>query len=84
MPTYLVAFGVSDLSVLTNSSKNLRVFARESVLRDGTYALSVGHQILDTIGEFLDIEYPLEKMDIAAIPDFNAGAMENWGLTTFR
>ena len=32
-------------------------------------------------GEFFDLEYPLPKMDMAGIPDFGPGAMENWGMS---
>ena len=34
--------------------------------------------------KFFDLDFPLGKMDMASIPDFAAGAMENWGLITYR
>lgn len=82
MPTYLVAFSVSQFANLTQDK--FRIFMRPDVQSQGDYLLTVGQNILDTIGSFLGINYPLEKMDVVAVPDFDAGAMENWGLTTYR
>ena len=44
----------------------------------------LGPIILNHYAEYFDLDYPLPKMDMAAIPDFSAGAMENWGLITYR
>jgi aminopeptidase N len=48
------------------------------------YALRIADKILRHYEDFFGIEYPLPKMDMIALPDFNAGAMENWGLVTYR
>jgi hypothetical protein len=44
----------------------------------------VGPLILEYYERHYDLPYPLPKMDLVAVPDFSAGAMENWGLITFR
>merc|ERR1719327_2418277 len=49
-----------------------------------SYALSSCCRALDFYNEFFGIPYPLPKVDMIAIPDFSAGAMENWGLVTYR
>lgn len=46
--------------------------------------MQIASKILNHYEEFFGIEYPLPKMDMIALPDFNAGAMENWGLITYR
>ena len=47
-------------------------------------SLQVAVKTLPYYQKYFDIEYPLPKMDLIAIADFAAGAMENWGLVTYR
>ncbi|XP_053689717.1 aminopeptidase N [Sabethes cyaneus] len=82
MSTYLVAFVVCDFVNLT--SNNFAVWARSDAITSARYALEVGPKILKYLEQFFDIKYPLPKMDMIALPDFSAGAMENWGLITYR
>lgn len=82
MSTYLVAFVVSDFKNLTDG--NFSVWARPSALESARYALEVGPKILRFFESYFNISYPLPKLDMIALPDFGAGAMENWGLVTFR
>lgn len=42
------------------------------------YAKYIGPKVLKFYEEYFDIKFPLPKMDMIAIPDFSAGAMENW------
>lgn len=44
----------------------------------------MGPKCLAYYEKFFNIDYPLPKQDMVAIPDFSAGAMENWGLITYR
>ncbi|XP_023293113.2 aminopeptidase N [Lucilia cuprina] len=82
MSTYLVAYSISDFSKLSNG--NFSVWARHDAIQSASYALSVGPKILKFLEEFFDLKFPLPKMDMIALPDFQAGAMENWGLITYR
>ncbi|KAE8749188.1 hypothetical protein FOCC_FOCC004095 [Frankliniella occidentalis] len=89
MSTYLVAFAVTDFSTLTDAMTPLpkievRLWARPAVLAKGRYAVELTPRILDFFGEYFSVRYPLRKLDLLAIPDFDAGAMENWGLLIFR
>ncbi|XP_026290369.1 aminopeptidase N [Frankliniella occidentalis] len=96
MSTYLVAFAVTDFSYITPRTQRLRraandggeievrLWARPAVLAKGRYAVELTPRILDFFGEYFSVRYPLRKLDLLAIPDFDAGAMENWGLLIFR
>ncbi|KAK3564167.1 hypothetical protein QTP86_009424 [Hemibagrus guttatus] len=89
MSTYLLAFIVSDFkSIQTRTENNIsiRIFAREEAIDagHGEYALNITGTILEFFEDYYKVPYPLSKSDQVALPDFNAGAMENWGLITYR
>ncbi|CAG8584761.1 4647_t:CDS:10 [Funneliformis caledonium] len=92
MSTYLVAFIVGDLGYIeahTTGDHNgkpvlMRVYAPKGDEQHGAFALNVATQALEYFAEVFGIPYPLPKCDMVAVPDFEAGAMENWGLITYR
>nr|XP_033491056.1 aminopeptidase N-like [Epinephelus lanceolatus] len=88
MSTYLLAFIVSDFAYINNTIDDvlIRIFARKSAINagQGEYALNKTGPILKFFEEYYNYSYPLPKSDQIALPDFNAGAMENWGLITYR
>ncbi|XP_074495247.1 endoplasmic reticulum aminopeptidase 1-like isoform X2 [Sebastes fasciatus] len=87
MSTYLVAYIVSDFLSVSKTSRHgvkISVYAVPEKIDQTAYALDAAVKLLDFYNEYFDIPYPLPKQDLAAIPDFEAGAMENWGLTTYR
>lgn len=61
-----------------------RVYTPLGKKEQGRWALEVSVKSLAFYREYFDIPYPLLKMDLIAIADFAAGAMENWGLVTYR
>ncbi|KAF3082306.1 Aminopeptidase 2 mitochondrial [Orbilia oligospora] len=87
MSTYLVAFIVGDLHYIETNEFRLpvRVYATsEESAKLGKFSLDLAAKTLDFYEKTFDSPYPLPKMDMVAIPDFSAGAMENWGLVTYR
>jgi aminopeptidase N len=86
MSTYLVAFIVSDFANINDTDdKHLyRIWAREDSVTQAEYGLSVTPDIIQFMEEFTNIPFEFQKLDQAAIPDFSAGAMENWALVTYR
>ena len=88
MSTYLVAFVVSkfgyEISPQTDNNVMFRIWARKDALDQIAYAKKVGPEMLQYFEEYFNVTYPLPKQDMIAIPDFSAGAMENWGLITYR
>ena len=87
MSTYLLAFIVGELNcVETNNFRvPVRVFATpDKNIEHGRFSLELAARTLDFYEKTFDSKFPLPKMDMVAIPDFSAGAMENWGLITYR
>ncbi|XP_067104821.1 aminopeptidase N-like isoform X2 [Osmerus mordax] len=89
MSTYLIAFIVSDFAMIDGSKEDspiVRIWARRKAILEGQgqYALQVTGPILTFYETYYNASYPLSKSDQIALPDFNAGAMENWGLVTYR
>ncbi|XP_071788649.1 endoplasmic reticulum aminopeptidase 1-like [Asterias amurensis] len=87
MSTYLVAFVVCDfakISNITSSGTNISVYTNPEKIGQAHLALDVLQKTIPFYESFFGVEYPLSKQDMIAIPDFSAGAMENWGLITYR
>lgn len=90
MVTYLLAFVVSDFACVSNSTTTndvaVRLCSSPPQIDRVQYAMEISPQLIDMMSNKFQFNYSsaLTKMDIVAIPDFSAGAMENWGLLTFR
>ena len=87
MSSYLLAFIIGELKSISTDKFRLPIkvwMTPEQNLEDGRYSLDVAAKTLAFYEKAFDSEYPLPKMDMVAVPDFSAGAMENWGLVTYR
>ncbi|XP_014472136.1 PREDICTED: aminopeptidase N-like [Dinoponera quadriceps] len=95
MSTYLVAFVVSKFqNKIHSKDTNFAVWTRPNVIDSAEYAVQYGRNVLDNLEEFTGYKYykskendpsmNMAKMDQISIPQFAAGAMENWGLVTYR
>ncbi|XP_034870799.1 endoplasmic reticulum aminopeptidase 1 isoform X4 [Mirounga leonina] len=60
------------------------IYAVPDKIHQADYALDTAVTLLEFYEDYFSIPYALPKQDLAAIPDFESGAMENWGLTTYR
>ncbi|KAI3640726.1 hypothetical protein MIR68_001604 [Amoeboaphelidium protococcarum] len=89
MSTYLLAMVVGELDYIESHTADeqktlVRVFTTKGLSEEGRFALDTCVKVLQFFAKYFKIAYPLPKMDLVAIPDFSAGAMENFGLVTYR
>ncbi|KAF1998041.1 hypothetical protein P154DRAFT_536680 [Amniculicola lignicola CBS 123094] len=87
MSTYLLAFIIGELNYIESNSFRVpvRVYApKDRDIEHGRFSLELAARTLEFYEKTFDSPFPLPKMDMIAIPDFSAGAMENWGLVTYR
>jgi aminopeptidase N len=86
LPSYLVAFAVGDFDVVQGQTSPfpIRAITTKGKGRLTSLALEASAALIAELGNYFDVRYPYPKLDIVAVPDFEAGAMENPGLVTFR
>ena len=87
MSTYLLAFIVGEFDYVEDKTKegvDVRVYTPLGKSEQGKFALHMATRTLSFFTEYFGIPYPLPKSDMIAIADFSSGAMENWGLITYR
>ena len=86
MSTYLLYLGVGEFEFLQDKLRNIkiRVITTKGNKKKARLSLDLTKKFLSEYEKYFGIKYPLPKLDMLAIPDFAAGAMENWGAITFR
>ncbi|MFU2205626.1 M1 family metallopeptidase [Streptococcus pluranimalium] len=88
MSSYLLAFGFGDLQGKTQTSKNgteVGIFSTKAhPLKSLDFALDIAVRVIDFYEDYFGVAYPIPLSYHLALPDFSAGAMENWGLVTYR
>ncbi|KAK3914792.1 Puromycin-sensitive aminopeptidase [Frankliniella fusca] len=87
MSTYLVAVVVGEfdfIEQLTPRGVKVRVYTPVQKKEQGQFALDTAIKVLPFFEDFFQIPFPLPKMDLIAVPSLSFGAMENWGLITYR
>lgn len=88
MSTYLVAWVCGTLqkkSARTTSGVEVNIWATPAQPAESLdFALDTATQVIDFYDDYFGVPYPLPKSDHVALPDFSSGAMENWGLVTYR
>ena len=88
MSSYLLAFVIGELhkkTARTKSGVEVNVWATPAQNENTLdFALDIATRSIDFYDEYFGVKYPLPKSDHVALPDFSSGAMENWGLITYR
>lgn len=88
MSSYLLAFALGDLQGKTAKTKNgteVGVFSTKAhALKSLGFALDIAVRVIDFYEDYYGVKYPIPLSYHVALPDFSAGAMENWGLVTYR
>jgi len=85
MSTYLLFLGVGEFEIIEDPGEILlRAATMPGTSEQGRFGLTFARKCLAFCERFYGIKYPLPKLDLIAITDFSAGAMENWGAITFR
>ncbi|MDR2336794.1 MAG: M1 family metallopeptidase [Candidatus Nomurabacteria bacterium] len=88
MSTYLLAFVVGKFHKVSAKNQHGVTISTYAPLNQPLKSLDFANQIacesLDFYSDKFESAYPLPKLDQVALPDFEAGAMENWGLVTYR
>lgn len=83
MSTYLAAIYVGEF-VPNQNDPRIAIYTHKGMQSQTEYVATEAPKHLKVLEEYTAINYMLPKMDLLAIPDFRSGAMENWGMNTYR
>ena len=88
MSSYLLAFAAGDLQGVTATTKNGTLVGIYSTkahpLKNLDFSLDIAVRVIEFYEEYYGVKYPIPQSLHIALPDFSSGAMENWGLVTYR
>ncbi|KAK4269134.1 hypothetical protein QN277_022328 [Acacia crassicarpa] len=86
MSTYLVAvvIGLFDHIEETYAGIKVNLYCATGKANQGKFSLDIAVKALDIYTKYFSVPYPLPKLDLVAVPEFGAGAMENYGLIVYR
>ncbi|CAG9938791.1 unnamed protein product [Clonostachys rosea f. rosea IK726] len=92
MSSYLLAWAIGDFEYIETFTERkyngkqlpVRVYTTRGLKEQGQWALEHAAPCIDYFSKIFDIDYPLPKADLLAVHEFTHGAMENWGLVTYR
>ena len=88
MSSYLLAFVAGDLQGVTATTKNgtlVGVYSTKAhPLSNLDFSLDIAVRSIEFYEDYYGVKYPIPQSLHIALPDFSAGAMENWGLVTYR
>ncbi|QHN42913.1 aminopeptidase [Candidatus Mycosynbacter amalyticus] len=88
MSSYLLAFVVGEMQKKTAQTKDgveVNVWATHAQPASALdFPLDIAVRSIEFYNDYFGTPYPLPKADHVALPDFSSGAMENWGLITYR
>ncbi|MCL4345136.1 MAG: M1 family metallopeptidase [Candidatus Thermoplasmatota archaeon] len=86
MSTYLIYLGIGNFSTRSQKSGKTEIIltAPKGHLTDSNFPIEITSEVLKRFNKYFGIDYVLPKVHIISVPEFGAGAMENWGAITFR
>ena len=88
MSSYLLAFVIGNLHSVSTKTSNGTIInvwsSPDHNKNDLKFSLDIAKRSTEFFNDYFQVPYPLTKCDHVALPDFSSGAMENWGLITYR
>lgn len=84
IPTYLVAFMISDFDKMESKNESIAMYTRKEYINNTVYMMEKAPTLLGGVEKFTQIPYMLPKLDLVGVPLLDAYNMENWGLNSYK
>jgi tricorn protease interacting factor F2/3 len=85
MSTYLVYLGIGEFDEKSEKFKNTKIIlvAPKDALKSTNFPIDIAKKSISFYQDYFNINYVMPKMHLISVPEFDLGAMENWGALTF-